>query len=82
MTQSKYHPELTLAPCANCNSANVQDGGDDFDADVICNDCRLITPVFLGTRNAINAWNDRLYMDQWVFLGESLDPAREFMIMI
>ena len=72
MTPSKYHPELVIAPCPNCNSTNIQDGGDDFDADVMCHDCTLITPVFRGTKSAINAWNNRKYMDRWFFLDPEL----------
>jgi len=73
MTQSKYHPELVIAPCPHCNSTNVQEGGDDIDGDVACNDCSLATPIFFGTKAAINAWNKRLYKDQWYFMNPDND---------
>lgn len=73
MTKSKYHPELVITSCPNCNSTSVQEGGDDFDGDVSCNDCSLTTPNFRGTKAAINAWNKRLYMDKWIFLNPDND---------
>ena len=45
------------------------------------NDCTLTTPVFMGTKSAINAWNNRKYMDQWIYLDDG-EKAKEYMIMI
>lgn len=73
MKKSIYHPELTIEPCPHCNSTNVSEGGDDFDGDVACNDCSLATPSFCGTKAAINAWNKRLYKDQWYFINTDND---------
>lgn len=83
MTNCRYpeNSDLFLLPCPNCHSTNIQEGGDDFDGDVGCNDCTLTTPVFIGTKSAINAWNKRKYMDRWIYLDDG-EKAREFMIMI
>lgn len=83
MTKCRYpeNNELFLLPCPNCHSTNVQEGGDDFGGDVGCNDCTLTTPVFYGTKGAINAWNNRKYMDRWIYLDDG-EKAKEYMIMI
>jgi hypothetical protein len=61
-------PELN--PCPNCNSLNVEVNGDDFDADVYCNDCSLCTPVCFGINTAVNVWNGRVNTKKWSFLKE------------
>lgn len=83
MIKCKYpeNSDLFLLPCPNCHSTNIQEGGDDFDGDVGCNDCCLTTPNFYGTKSAINAWNNRKYMDRWSYLDDA-DKARQYMIMI
>lgn len=80
MTPSQYDPKILISPCPYCNSDNVQEGGDDFDGDVACNTCTLITPIFHGTDRAIKAWNERKYVYTWSFLNS--DYARAYMIMI
>lgn len=70
MIPSKYHPELQIDVCPNCNSSDVEESGDDYDGMVNCNYCSLSTPTFTGTKSAINAWNKRAYKDKWYFLDE------------
>lgn len=76
MTPSKYHNELFILPCPNCNSTDVEESGDDIDGQVNCNYCTLATPYFHGTRNAIHAWNNRSYNDDWGFW--ELDAAQAY----
>lgn len=48
---------LHIEPCL-CGNPSPEVGGDDFDADVMCDVCRRITPGdYYGTRQAIPAWN-------------------------
>lgn len=62
---------LALNPCPNCKSSNIEIGGDDFDGDVMCLDCRLITPVCYGTKNAILTWNEaENWKTAWSFLND------------
>ena len=73
-TQSELaRHKLMLNPCPNCKSSDIEIGGDDFDGDVICNKCKLITPICCGTKWAILAWNKAENWKTWDILSEESD---------
>lgn len=81
MTPSRYHEGIFILPCPYCNSTDVEESGDDFDGEVSCNTCSLGTPTFYGTKNAINAWNERKYFDRWMFFSSN-EQVFQFLISI
>lgn len=63
---------LTLNSCPNCKSIDITIGGDDFDGDVMCNECKLVTPVCYGTKGAILTWNKAAnWQTAWDFLKDN-----------
>lgn len=79
ITQSELaRHKLTLNPCPNCKSVNIEIGGDDFDGDVMCIDCKLIIPVCYGTKNAILTWNEaENWKTAWSFLNYDSEISDE-----
>ena len=56
---------LILLPCPECDALTVEESGDDFDGDVSCLNCGLLTPLCYGTKAAIRMWNDRKNIEDW-----------------
>lgn len=57
---------LHIEPCP-CGFLFPEVSGDDFDADVMCPECRRVTPVCYGTKGAIKYWNEnRFTIDEFL----------------
>lgn len=59
-----------LLPCPKCGSTNVKVSGDDFDADIVCNNCGLLTLRCHGTSSAIKFWNSRKNINTWEYIDD------------
>ena len=57
--------ELSLTPCPDCGSLDVEESGDDFDGMVNCSKCGLATYLCYGTKTAIKVWNERINRIYW-----------------
>ena len=57
---------LSLRPCPICDALTVEESGDNFKGIVTCSNCGQKTPTCNGTKAAIELWNNRNKIEDWI----------------
>ena len=78
MNENQPHNDhrLHIEPCP-CGNVSPLVSGDDFDADVYCEQCSRITPPCFGTKGAISWWNKNRGNADIEFMNKIFESSTE-----